>query len=284
MENSRARSECPDTLQPGRLWSLWDVAEKIREIILTLGQVITFCGGSADWEEVVSEVVEMARSIAPEKAVGMEERLQKITDRRPTIMADLLPLCDDLDLQVSRALIRQAAAAPLATAQEYSLIRDAVKAETRSKLIICLRANRASYYQNENILTERAASKFPACHRELVDAGNCLALGQSTASVFHAMRAAELATRALAEDLGVSFPFPLELAEMHNILDRMEAKILEKKKLAKSADKHAQLKFYSEAAAQFRYFKDAWRVRVAHASKRSRTHRRSQSWITSAIS
>jgi hypothetical protein len=37
------------------------------------------------------------------------------------------------------------------------------------------------------------------------------------------------------------------------------------KNLARGTFKDADLNFYSQAAVQFRYFKDAWRVRVAHA-------------------
>ena len=37
------------------------------------------------------------------------------------------------------------------------------------------------------------------------------------------------------------------------------------KGLPRGTYKDEELKFYSQAAVQFRYFKDAWRVRVAHA-------------------
>ena len=37
------------------------------------------------------------------------------------------------------------------------------------------------------------------------------------------------------------------------------------KELLRGEFKDEELTFYSQAAVQFRYFKDAWRVRVAHA-------------------
>jgi hypothetical protein len=80
------------------------------------------------------------------------------------------------------------------------------------------------------------------------------------------MRAAEIGMRALGATLAVSFPDkPLELAEWQNILDQADSKILAMQRLPKGTHKDEELKFYSQAAVQFRYFKDAWRVRVAHA-------------------
>jgi hypothetical protein len=58
---------------------------------------------------------------------------------------------------------------------------------------------------------------------------------------------------------------PLELAEWQNILDQCDSKILAMKVLPRGTHKDEELHFHSQAAVQFRYFKDAWRVRVAHA-------------------
>jgi hypothetical protein len=80
------------------------------------------------------------------------------------------------------------------------------------------------------------------------------------------MRAAEIGVRVLGRELGVEFPDkPLELAEWQNILDQCDAKIVAMKEMRRGVEKDEKLNFYSQAAVQFRYFKDAWRVRVAHA-------------------
>jgi hypothetical protein len=97
-------------------------------------------------------------------------------------------------------------------------------------------------------------------------AGNSLAVGLYTACVFHSMRAAEIGVRALAIPLKVSFPDkPIELAEWQNILDQADSKIVAMKALPRGTRKDEETNFYSQAAVQFRYFKDGWRVRVAHA-------------------
>lgn len=72
--------------------------------------------------------------------------------------------------------------------------------------------------------------------------------------------------RAMAKELGVSFPDkPIELAEWQNILDKADSIVVNMKNLPRGTHKDEELKFYSQACVQLRYFKDAWRIRVAHA-------------------
>ena len=80
------------------------------------------------------------------------------------------------------------------------------------------------------------------------------------------MRAAEIGVRALGRALDVSFPnHSIELAEWQQILEQTESKIKAMKLLPRGTHKDEELAFYSDAAVQLWYFKDAWRVRVAHA-------------------
>jgi hypothetical protein len=124
--------------------------------------------------------------------------------------------------------------------------------------------HRSEYY--EQTLPNTVIAAFPTASKELVAAGNSLAVGLYTACVFHSMRAAEIGVRVLGKELSVSFPDkPLELVEWHNILDQADSKIVAMKALPGGTHKDEEVNFYSQAAVQFRYFKDAWRVRVAHA-------------------
>lgn len=140
----------------------------------------------------------------------------------------------------------------------------AVRAELETNLFLFVPAHLSKYYELE--LESEVIAAFPTASKELVAAGNSLAVGLYTACVFHSMRAAEIGVRALAVPLQVSFPDkPLELAEWQNILDQADSKIVAMKALPRGTHKDTELNFFSQAAVQFRYFKDAWRVRVAHA-------------------
>lgn len=79
------------------------------------------------------------------------------------------------------------------------------------------------------------------------------------------MRAVELGIRAVATALGVTFTYPIELAEWGKITREIEPRINKLKEGPRSAQKDTELAFYSDALSQFRHFNNGWRIRVSHA-------------------
>jgi len=68
--------------------------------------------------------------------------------------------------------------------------------------------------------------------------------------------------RALAKSVKVPFPKKYDLKTWGTLIDDIEGKIGKMGKKTKSVD------FYSGAASQFRYFKNAWRDFVMHMKER----------------
>ena len=124
------------------------------------------------------------------------------------------------------------------------------------------------YYENEYIVNDAVLLAFPTASEEMRNAGTCLAVSMHTASVFHSMRAAEIGLRSMnsAFPLTIRGSKPLELAEWREILDALSvvARDIENRPNTDQQKEPDQL-FMSEASAQFRFFKNVWRVRVAHA-------------------
>ena len=80
------------------------------------------------------------------------------------------------------------------------------------------------------------------------------------------MRVLEKGLHAFADHLGVPFTIPVELQNWQNIIEPIEKEISQREKtLPRGTAKSEELKFLSGAAAQFRYFKEAWRNHVAHS-------------------
>jgi hypothetical protein len=172
--------------------------------------------------------------------------------------------CTNLSLLTSAEVLAERLDDPPRTQREFETLVDMVRAELRGKLFLFVPPHLAKYY--DLILPTILTNPFPLASKEIVAAGNCAAAGVYTASVFHSMRAAEIGVRALGNALGVTFPDkPIELAEWQTILEQCQSKIAEMKRLPRGTHKDEELRFYSEAAVQLWYFKDAWRVRVAHA-------------------
>jgi hypothetical protein len=82
------------------------------------------------------------------------------------------------------------------------------------------------------------------------------------------MRAAEIGLRALGDRLNVHIRSgkPIERAEWREILDGLKDGIEKFENLPNNTpNKDEELGTFSEACAQFRFFKNGWRIRVAHA-------------------
>ena len=179
----------------------------------------------------------------------------------------LLNVSKQLELTFSKALIESRI--PISnvpeTEEAFNILVDAVRLELKNRLFLFVPPHRAEFYEMDSILSAATKIAFPTPYEELREAGNCLAAGMNSATVFHAMRAAEIGVRAFGSALGVAFPsHPLELADWQNILEQSESKIGDMRKLPKGTHKDEELYFYSQAAIQFRYFKDGWRVRAMH--------------------
>lgn len=113
-------------------------------------------------------------------------------------------------------------------------------------------------------LQDDTATRFPRATREIAEARKCLALDQPDAAVFHSMRAMEIAILALA----AKFPaVNADRKNWHRLLTDIEREI---RNITNSPTKPRRWKkdetFYSEAATDFRFTKDAWRNHAMHGN------------------
>jgi len=196
-----------------------------------------------------------------EADLGMPIKDEERTDLKKFLVR-LKEHADKLNLKVSSAILEKKLYDLPQNIREFNMLEDMIREEIKSNLFVYILPHKSKYHELSS--TFNGPSEFPEASKELIRAGNCYAVGENTACVFHSMRAAELGLRALAKHLNVAFPYPLELANWQNIIDKIEAEIKKLNQLSKGATKDEELKFCSDAATQFRYFKDAYRKHVAH--------------------
>jgi hypothetical protein len=114
---------------------------------------------------------------------------------------------------------------------------------------------------------------FNSATSDIIEAGNCLAAECNTAAVFHLMRAAEIALRAIAVDREVEFANkPINQQEWGTILGALEGilkdmRLEDGKNWQKPEFKEAQIRFYNDAVQELRAFNETWRRYIAHANK-----------------
>jgi hypothetical protein len=123
---------------------------------------------------------------------------------------------------------------------------------------------RFAYEQPQPIFGSDVHKAFPGAQRDIAAAGRCYALDEWTACVVHVMRALEHGLRWLAKRAGLK-PEDVVGENWKNVIDKIEKKTRELEQLPRSPAKSENVQFLSEAATQFRWFKDAWRNDAAHA-------------------
>jgi hypothetical protein len=113
---------------------------------------------------------------------------------------------------------------------------------------------------------KKITDAFPECKQDSISAVDCYALGQNTASVFHAMRVAEHGLRALAKERKVTLPRnrQIEWATWQDLIKALDAEILAIGNKKAGAPRDAALEFYSGARADLNGFKDEYRNLVMH--------------------
>ena len=178
-------------------------------------------------------------------------------------LSELRILAGAFDMPTSVEVLQRTERVQPKTVAEIEIILTVIEAEVGQRQVFYVPPERAKFFEKDDLLEELTKEKFPNAASELREAANAYAAGLNTACAFHCVRAAEIGTRALAIKLGCKFQAPIDEIDLHRLIDQCEAVINGMKQLSKK--KKGQLGFYSQAAFDFRLFKDAYRVHVAHA-------------------
>lgn len=127
--------------------------------------------------------------------------------------------------------------------------------------------------QAKPLFGAKVGANFPSTALDIREAGKCFALERYTACVFHCMRVLEKGLHALVHDLnnrfnaGIKFSRTVEAANWGNILDEIHYTLTKQNRLQKLSPQPTKvdMQFYSSAAKEIEYFKEAWRDDVSHS-------------------
>ena len=134
-------------------------------------------------------------------------------------------------------------------------LENTIRREMQGCMFFHMPPERTPFYAQRHLFGVTVAVKFPAMQYDIVEAGNCYAMGRSTACVFHLMRIMEFGVQRFGAKLGVTFT---DTKDWHNIVEQINAAI---KVLPQKAPETVEL---SQAAAHLYNVKVAWRNRVMH--------------------
>ena len=147
--------------------------------------------------------------------------------------------------------------------KQVRLLRTAIHSEIKERLFLFLPPDRAIYYPKDDApLGRQVAERFPKVEADVIAGRRAYAFGLDTAAVFHHMRALEIGLWAVARKLEIK----LEGTEQwKRVIDDIESYVKGLEQKPRTKQRLRTQTFYSEAAKEFRYFKDAWRNHVMHA-------------------
>lgn len=225
-----------------------------------LGQAIYDVSIVFDWD-----------NYAPIGKDGLRKLNEKGVDAVQVELRKLRDIARRLKLRISVALLDrhlpESYKCPQTT-REMDNIVAIFHDEIASRKCLFIPSHLEQYFESEELVSDVVLDAFPNAFEEIRNSGTALSCGMFTASVFHAMRAVEIGLRSMhsAFPLAIKGNKPVELAEWREILDALSGVAFKIENLpnadpTKEPDQH----FVSEACAQFRFFKNGWRVRVAHA-------------------
>lgn len=166
---------------------------------------------------------------------------------------------------------------PLVDVSTVASLLNGVKADLIHSLggpiFLLVSADRVAYFDQEQLFGREVGEAFPSAQQDLRETGNCMAAECCTAAVFHLMRAAEIALRALSRDRGLSYPHSsIDEQQFGQLVSTLDSKLnamgLADKKLWPSESvKKKQIKFYNRVVIEFRAFNEVFRKHVSHAGR-----------------
>jgi hypothetical protein len=100
--------------------------------------------------------------------------------------------------------------------------------------------SKTHYYIEPDKLFEAAWKRFPDGQLDMWNASRCFAIGQHSACVFHCMNVLQRGLYSLADHLGVTFKFPIELANWNQVIVEIEYKIGNELQMLGKQDRSAE--------------------------------------------
>jgi hypothetical protein len=254
---------------PHRLISLWDMKEFFAQsLFLALDDLEVFKRGldTMDFSQTerwpirgnaLIQILEPLETFA--KELEMEGAVDRCFDFLCSLRSSVNPN-RPVRPSIEKAVVRS----------EIEGIQNSLKSGLLVRKFVFIPKNKIEYFEQPALFGEDVNTAFPSACRDIQNAGNCLALDLSNATIFHLMCVVEIGLRAFAKHLKVRIKkTPLEYADWGKILVGINLKIeaIRKKQGQPKPKRTKDLEFYSGVWGEFNGFKDVWHNNVMHVRK-----------------
>jgi len=146
----------------------------------------------------------------------------------------------------------------------FDSLSSVIHSELENRLFYTIEVDKQDYCKSTWLLDTPVPEHFPKAFSELQGAGRCFAYGESTAAVFHLMRAIDSGLRLVYQSLGESY----DARNWDGIAKKIESEMT-KKYQAKAQHWRDEEPFYSEILTDIRAISRAHRNPVLHEVERN---------------
>jgi hypothetical protein len=253
-------------IQPGRLWSLWDMlkfeAARMGDLFANTTVYASLAQRAGDttaatmFERELTSQLDLASALAGR--YGLVESFAFIARFKSDISAFMGN--DEMEHGLKNLL-------------------GLMKSEMEKRLFFSVEPELGNYYNfpasdifksSPSAFGQPVDDAFPNAKMDMIEAGNCLAVGRNNGAVYHLMCVAEVGLRTLAWDRKViakhnKQAVPLEFAQWGDLIGKLETEIEKIKKWRSKPTGAAAEQFYNSALVELRAFNSGWRTHVMHA-------------------
>jgi hypothetical protein len=252
----------------GRLWSLWDMLDYWGYKFFLIGTAIAY----TELDLVNYRRQNIGVSTGRDLSIPANNSIVQFLNDKCT---EALQFADDQQLSPIPQNLRKIQVKILAASRVLNrrlYVDDLLNDITHIKNDLLSRLSQRSfysippdllaYYGKPQLFGDAVAKKFPKANDDIEWAGNCLALGQPTACVFHLSRAMEIAIHRLARKLKV----PLNAKDnMGSMLGKMTDPIKDMPDKTESQKRKKEV--WAECRTNLYHVKMAWRDPGAHGKQ-----------------
>jgi hypothetical protein len=153
--------------------------------------------------------------------------------------------------------------APETLSREFSILKKRIDDELKNRKFLAIAPDRSRFYRSPELFGADVTKKFPSASYDIEEAGTCYACDRPTACVFHLMRVMEVGLRVLGSSLGNPDLDAKRNPSWERILkpcdDELKKPVAQRSSFWRQDDL-----FFSNATANLRAVKDAWRNPTLH--------------------
>lgn len=245
--------------RPGRLWSLWDIMEKLRPAIF--GKVFQNIAEAQLWLATTGVQV-----ISPDYRQTIKERVVEPAFEL-CLVAGLSPTVKNACEKMNEALDTSDKTAN-ALKERIQALHERLIKELSGRMLFIVENGRESYWEHEHLFGVQVRNRFTSAAMDIKESGNCWVAGRNNAVAYHLMMAIEVGLRCLAEDRRVDITkygnsVPIEFAEWGTLIAAIAAKTKE----LNWVDRHKKTepqRFYNPLVLELGAFHEGYRNHLMH--------------------